>query len=205
VKRSLALLLLALGCDTPADGVQRIAFLLEPPPPSETRVVPPEMETGISPAVLGQARGRCAVDVVARAVRCSFQGLPPESASKQPLAYELRFLLWYVPLPAGFDARTIDRDPGGRDPDAPPPPMTPPLPRASGGRVAPDPFGVAERTLTAPDIPLDRIAGGEILLAVPRADATTASYLVIDGRVGNLRSTGDTAAPPPAPTTGHQH
>ena len=83
--------------------------------------------------------------------------------------------------------------------------MVPPLPRAAAAGSRPIPSARPSARSTAPDIPLDRIAGGEILLAVPRADATTASYLVIDGRVGNLRSTGDTAAPAPAPSAGHQH
>jgi hypothetical protein len=204
----MAAALLGAACDGPEDGVLRIAFLLEPPPPAETRVVPPEAETGVPVAQLGAARGRCDADVVAGRARCSFEGLPPAApGAGRPLAYELRFLLWYGPLPARFDARALDRDPGGRDPDAPPPPMAAPLPRTPGSPVSPDPFGKAERTFGRAEIPLERLAGAELRVIVPREGAEPARYVVIDGRVGNLPAPETPGAPAPAAPIGggHQH
>jgi hypothetical protein len=199
-------LLFLLGCEVPDDGTLQIAFLLETPPPAETRLVPPELQTGVPASAFGQARGRCDCDVVARSVRCSFQGLPTVStATGQPLVYRLRFLLWYAPLPAGFVATAIDRDPGGRDPDAPPPPMAPPLPRAVLGPVSPDPFGQAERFLAGTDIPLERVAGGELQLMTTGPAGETA-IVVIDGRVGNITTAVEpaTATAPPS-GGGHVH
>jgi hypothetical protein len=202
VKRLLVATLALAACETPADGVLSIAFLLEPPPALETRQVPPASATGVPPLQWGQAGGRCDCDVPARSVRCTFEGLPPTSAAGQPLTYELAFLLWYAPLPTGFDARTIDRDPGGRDPDLPPPPMVPPLPRAPAGPIAPDPFGKADRTLTMPPFEIDRIAGAELKVVT-----ASAAYIVIDGRVGNLpdATTPPASAPTPSPGGGHVH
>src|SRR5687768_8145426 len=102
------ILVAALGCDPPDDGVQSLAFLLETPPASETRVVPPEAETGVPPFALAQARGRCHCDVPARSVRCTFEGLPAATTGRPP-AYELALLVWYRPLAARFDARALDR------------------------------------------------------------------------------------------------
>jgi hypothetical protein len=187
-----------LACERPSDGVLDIAFLLAPPPPSESRQVPTELEAGVSGGVFARAEGRCDVEVPAGRVRCVFAGLPASNGAGAPLSYELRFLLWYDRLPARFDARALDRDPGGRDPDAPPPPMAPPLPRFSAGPLLPDPFGAAERTLTAaPGLAVDRIAGAELILQ--------GRWVVLDGRVGNLVETGTAAPAPVAPSPGHQH
>ena len=160
------------------------------------------------PAAFGQARGRCDCDVAARSVRCSFEGLPATSpATGQPLAYRLRFLLWYAALPARFDATSLDRDPGGRDPDAPPPPMVPPLPRVVVGPVAPDGFGKAERALTTDDLALERVAGGELELLTGSGATEATAHVILDGRVGNLPTESDPATPatPPAPMGGHVH
>jgi hypothetical protein len=198
-------LLFALGCDVPDDGTLQVAFLLQTPPPAETRLIPPELQTGVPAAAFGQARGRCECDVRARSARCTFEGLPAVSAATgQPLVYRLRFLLWYAPLPPRFDATTLDRDPGGRDPDAPPPPMAPPLPRAVVGPVSPDPFGQAERSLTSTDIPLERVAGGELQLMTTGPAGDTA-IVVIDGRVGNLPAAATEPAAPSAPRPGGGH
>jgi hypothetical protein len=202
------LLLPAAGCDVPQDGTLQIAFLLETPPPGEARTLPPQAETGLPPAAFGQARGRCDCDVPARSVRCTFEALPPAGANGEPLSYRLRFLLWYAPLPARFDATALDRDPGGRDPDAPPPPMVPPLPRVVVGPVTPDAFGKAERTLAAADLPLARVAGGELQLLTDPTSADPTAHLILDGRVGNLPlesgATGTSTPPPPA-GGGHVH
>ena len=84
--------------------------------------------------------------------------------------------------------------------------MAPPLPRAPAGPIAPDPFGKAERTMTASDIPLDRVAGGELQLLTMKDTGEMAAYVVIDGRVGNLRESAEPATQPTAPPTpGHVH
>jgi hypothetical protein len=206
---ALALALGLGGCDVPDDGVQSIAFLLAPPPASETRVPPPESDTGVPVAAFAPAQGRCDADIPARRLRCTFQRLPALPAlspsSMRAQGYELRMLLWYGALTARFDARAIDRDPGGRDPDAPPPPVTPPVPRASLGPLVPDPYGVAERVLTSPDFPLDRILGGELLVVGERADGQVARVVALDGRVGNLVGSADPVAAPPPTSGGHQH
>jgi hypothetical protein len=204
------LMLVLGGCNLPDDGVQSIAFLLAPPPASETRVPPSEEETGVPVAAFGPAQGRCDADIPARQLRCTFQQLPALPAlspsSMRAQGYELRMLLWYGALTARFDARGIDRDPGGRDPDAPPPPMTPPVPRATLGPLVPDPYGAAERVLTSPDFPLDRILGGELLVVGDRADGQVVRRVALDGRVGNLVQSGTAAADDPPPTSGgHQH
>jgi hypothetical protein len=194
------------GCETPPDGVLSVAFLLETPPALETRQVPPEAATGVPPLTWAAARGRCDCDVPTRQARCTFEGLPATTATGQPLSYELTFLIWYAPLTARFDGRALDRDPGGRDPDLPPPPMVAPVPRAVVGPVSPDPFGKAERTLTNTDLPLDRVAGGELKLIVQPATGPATPSVIIDGRVGNLPSADPVPTTTPAPTPGgHMH
>lgn len=199
----------ALACSAQEDGVRRVAFQLEPPPPSESRAFPPPAEVGFGPFDLRAARGVCTCDVVAGTATCTFEGLPaPVAAANAPAPprYELTFLLWYGALTAGFDARALERDPGGDDPDRPPPPKQPPLPRALLGPVAPDPVGLARRVFMDPMIPLDRVVGGELHVVTTREDGTSGRYLVIDGRVGNLAVAGGTAPPPaPMPGGGHIH
>lgn len=200
--------LAAPACHMPDDGVLSISFLLEAPPPSDTRVFPPEAETGVAPFDLRSAVGRCRCDVPARTVTCSFEGLPPVSrVTGERLGYELSFLMYYGPLSAGFDARDIDRDPGGHNPDLPPPMLPPPLPRQVVGPVLPDAVGSAPRTFSDPALPLDRVAGGELHLIVPAtADTPARRHLVIDGRVGNwVEEGGGASEPAPSPTGGHQH
>lgn len=203
MKRLLGVGIALCACSAQDDGVLAIAFQLGPPPATEARVLPPEAQTGVAPFAFSQAHGRCDADVAARTLRCTFEGLPP-AASGQPLAYELQLLLWYGPLPAGFDARTLDRDPGGHDPDAPPPVRPPALPRAMAGAVNPDPLGSTERRLAKTDIPLDRIAGGELFLVVT-ADGAVSRHLVIDGRVGNLDEGAPSGDRPPTAVTPHHH
>jgi hypothetical protein len=196
------------GCEGRQDGALRISFLLQAPPAGETRLLPPEAETGVPVAAFGQAQGRCDCDVVGRSLRCTVEGLPAVSpVTKEALSYQLRFLLWYAPLTARFDATALDRDPGGRDPDAPPPPMVPPLPRALVGPVTPDPLGHAELSLPATDLPLARVAGGELQILAPAPTGDPARYTVIDGRVGNLpdEAAPTTATPPPTTGGGHVH
>ena len=135
-------------------------------------MVPPEAETGVPPAARPGPRAlRLRRAAPARSAAAS-RGCPRTSAvSQQPLAYRLRFLLWYVPLPAAL--RRPGRStaiPAAAIPTRPPPPMVPPLPRVGVGPVTPDAFGKAERTLTAADFPLERVAGGELQLLTAPAD-----------------------------------
>jgi hypothetical protein len=197
--------LLLVGCDVPPDGVLSLAFQLEPLPATETRMLPPQAEVGVAPLAFAAAKGRCDCDVPARAVRCTFEGLPPMSLlTWQPLRYELSLIVGLGPVPARYDGRLVERDPGGRDPDAPPPPRPPPLPRASLGPVVPDPLGAAQRTITGTDVALANVVGGEVHVVVAK-DGGQARYLVIDGRVGNLDQ-GQTPEPAPMATPGgHMH
>lgn len=204
MRRAFALLLGLGACQPADDGVLAIAFSLAPPPRSDARVAPPEAEAGVSAGALGLARGRCDVDVPAGLVTCTAEGLPPLASNQQPLAYELGFLIWYDRLPARFDARTIDRDPGVRDPDGPAPQLTPPLPRAPAGPFLPDAFGAAMRVLSRPDFPLDRVAGAEVHLVTRKPGGEAGRYLVLDGRVGELDEAG-APAPAPAPAPGGHH
>jgi hypothetical protein len=205
-----AALVTTLACSHQDDGVVSIAFQLEAPPPSETRTFPPAAEVGFTAFDVGRARGVCSCAVAARAVTCTFEGLPtPTGAAGAPAPprYELSLLLWYGPLTARFDGRAIERKPGGDDPDRPPPPPTPALPRALLGPVAPDPVGIARREFPRLEmVPLDRVVGGELHVVATREDGSTARYLVIDGRVGNLVVPGGgTAPPPPQMPGGHIH
>jgi hypothetical protein len=86
--------------------------------------------------------------------------------------------------------------------------MTPPVPRTTLGPLVPDPYGAAERVVTKPEFPLDRLIGGEVMVVGERADGQASRHVAIDGRVGNLVETEvgvDSSDPPPAPGGGHQH
>jgi hypothetical protein len=207
-----AALALLPACDVPPDGVLSFAFILEPPPPSETRSYPSPADTGLPPFAFAGARGRCDGDIPARRLRCTFSGLPPappatpDTPQPAPFPYQLSLLVGYGPLTPRFDGRALDRDPGGRDPDAPPPPLIEPLPRVRVGPVLPDPFGAAARTLDNSDLPLDHVVGGELELLRTRATGETVRLVIIDGRVGNLPADVATAGTPTPPAGGgHVH
>lgn len=202
----LPLVLALAGCHVPEDGVLSVAFLLEPPPASESRQLPPEDLTGLSTFAFAEARGRCDAEVATKTVRCAFEGVPPGAPGKAAFAYQLAFLIAPYAIPARFDGRAVERDPGGHDPDKPPPPMAAPLPRESLGAVTPDPLGKARRDLEGTEIPLDRVIGGELLLLVNRLEGAPARFVVIDGRVGNMASNAP-GTEPASPRTGggHQH
>ena len=193
------------ACSPLDDGVLSNAFLMDEPPPAESRVVPPESDTGVPVIAWGATGARCDLDVVADTVTCTFEVLPalmPGDGGTR--SYELSFILWPTPLPAGFDARNVERDPGGHDPNNPPPPMPPPLPRESLGPVVPDAFGKATRSASRLGY-LSRVVGGELHLVVPHMDGTTARYLAIDGRTGNLPDSAGGATPAPPVVGGHEH
>lgn len=203
------------ACTDDPDGVLAIAFALGPPPPGEHRVLPPESELGAPPRVLGLASGRCDVDVVAATATCSVAGLPtPPRPPSGVRVYRLHLLLHDHAIHAGFDARGIGYDPGGHDPDHPPPELPPPPEAVELGVVTPDPLGLATLTVSRLALPLDRVIGAEVRLHVPPPpppddpdDPTPPapdSYVVLDGRVGNLADGTEPYRPQPD-GGGHHH
>lgn len=208
-RAGLAAVMLA-GCSAPVDGVLSLTFLLETPPPADGRVVPPEAETGVDPAAYGAAIGTCVLTPPTRTILCTFEKLPPlpflpplPAGATGARRYDLSFLLAAGPVGAGTNALGVDRNPGGQDPDRPQD-TQPHLPRERLGPVLPDPFGAGRIELAPVSLPLDHVIGGELGAVVPRADGSDRRYVVIDGRLGNLRDTGGGAAPSPSPP-GHRH
>ena len=197
-----------VGCGGPADGLQSIAFLLANPPPSTERVVPPADVLGADPQVLNIASGRCDLDVPAGSAVCTVTATPPpRSGPNGTRLYQLWLLLDDDPVQPRTDYANAGRPQGPPDPDLPPPPpVSQPRP-ALLAVINVDTTGSGLLSVPMADIDLAYVIGGELRLIVPlAAGGTPLSYVVLDGRVGNVREPVDGTLPPiPTASGGHQH
>ncbi len=197
-----------LGCGGPSDGLQSIAFLLANPPPSTERVVPPAEDLGADPHLLNVASGRCDLDVPAGTATCTLSAAPPpRQAPGGPRVYQMWLLLDHHPVQPRTDYASVGRPQGPVDPDLPPPPpISQPRP-ALLGVINVDATGSGRLAVLMTDIEVQYAIGGELRLIVPaEGGGSPLSYVVLDGRVGNLREASSGPLPPlQAAGSGHHH
>jgi hypothetical protein len=196
-----------LACGGPADGLQAVAFLLTNPPPTTNRVVPSAEDLGADPQLLNLASGRCDLDIPVASANCTVTATPPPSPGPNGVrVYQLWLLLDHHPVQPRTDYANVGRPQGPADPDLPPPPATSQPRAAMLGVINVDTIGSGRLSVPRSEIELEYAIGGELrLIVAAAADKPPLSYVVLDGRVGNIREPINGTLPPIQPAGSGHH